>query len=91
MRVKQADIEHQIERLNNAIGVPNELSTKQPDGTFKRNPKVFYLAMAYGGYKLEQQCATGSGCRDVLNTGYTTKRELYQAIDCYMRGMDDGA
>ena len=43
----------------------------------------FTLESAYGGYKL----CSHNGCRDVLATGFTTKKDLFNNIKSYKSGI----
>lgn len=85
----RAKVEAQIARLNAITGSPAEPYTKGADGKFTANPGNFHLEGAYGGHKLARMATTGDGSSDPLNTGFTTWRKLYDAIDNYMRALED--
>ena len=94
MRVTLKDLERKIDLLNEITG--NELKPYGDgyvleDGIrrLKVNKGNYHLAGAYGGHELQQMCE-GGGTRDVLNSGYTTKKDLYYLICAYIDGMEEG-
>lgn len=73
-RITEAMLEAQIERLNRLTG--NEA---QP---------IYFIDGAYGGVRLERR--TKHDCHEALNTGYTTKRSLYDAVSAFITGIHVG-
>jgi hypothetical protein len=88
-RVTEKMLDGLADRLNKMHGYALELGTRQPDGEMKWNPNVFHIDRAYNGFGLFQQAENGTGSRDVLYIGHTTKRELYHAIFAYIKGIQD--
>ena len=88
-RMTRQKVEALIARLNAATGSAAEPWTKNPDGTYRANPGNFHLEGAYGGHKLGRMATPSGGSSDPLNTGYVSWRELYDAIDNYMRAIED--
>lgn len=88
-RITKKQLETLINRLNKLTNSPERPYTVA-DGKCTANPGCYYLAGAYGGYKLERMSNAGGGCHDVVPTGYTTKHALYDAIYCYLSGIDAG-
>jgi hypothetical protein len=88
-RMTRAKVEALIGRLNAATNSPAEPYTKNPDGTYTANPGNFHLEGAYGGHKLARMATPTGGSSDPLNTGFVSWRVLYDAIDNYMRAIDD--
>lgn len=88
-RMTRAKVEAQIARLNAITGSPAEPYTKGADGKFTANPGNFHLEGAYGGHKLARMATTGGGSSDPLNTGFVSWRKLHDAIDNYMRALED--
>ena len=84
MRITIKQLEQQVKYLN-------EL-TKNPlkPYTFKKgsNTGCYYIHKAYGGYQLEQIVNKGGGARTLLNTGYTTKKNLYNNICSFLLGIE---
>ena len=77
--------------LNKKIDYLNEITNNNKESyTFGKGSNIgsYYLSMAYGGHKLEQIVNKGGGCKDVLFTGYTTKKHLYYNICSYILGIE---
>jgi hypothetical protein len=49
----------------------------------------FQLDGAYNGYRLERRTPSG-GYEDILKTGYTTARNLYDAMFAFISGIKIG-
>lgn len=82
------DLEQIIEQLNHL--------TKQPSTPWTRDDKAkrmtanignYHLSRAYGGHQLHQMHTEGGGVTVPIYTGYTTKRELYNAISYFIAGI----
>ena len=86
MRVTIKQLESQVKYLNELTGQPLK------PYTFKKGANVgcYYIQASYGGYQLEQIVNKGGGCRTLLNTGYTTKKELYDLISSMIEGIKIG-
>jgi hypothetical protein len=87
-RIREQDLKRSISYLNDLCGLPQERSTKQPDGTYRDNPNVYFLEGYNGGFALARMCAEGSGQDTIFHI--TTKRELHGLIEAYKRGLWDG-
>lgn len=69
---------------------PNPLLwTRDDAGNNVATVGAFYIDGAYGGVSLVQIMNEDGGVRDVLGSGHVTKRELYDRIQAYLRGVDD--
>lgn len=82
MRITEKDLTKLVERLN-------EL-TKSPTTYFgedrKTNIDHFCLDYAYSGVQLQRVTNYSGGVSTFFNTGYTTKRELYNLIHAFIDG-----
>ena len=96
-RYKMADLTGLVDRLNRTTGAEakayRDATEREKAAGFYSvaNIGTYYLEGAYGGHKLVQIVNHGGGVRDVLGTGYVSKRELYRAIGAYLDGMDAAA
>lgn len=88
-RMTRAKVVAKIAQLNAMTGSPAEPYTKGADGKFTANPGNFHLEGAYGGHKLARIANPSGGSSDPLNTGFVSWRKLYDAIDNYMRALED--
>ncbi len=91
-RITEKQLESLVERLNKVTNSPLTPYTKQADGKFKANPGNYHWGWAYGGVKLVRMGNEGGGLSDgdVLGTGFGTKREVYNALHSFFRGMEVG-
>jgi hypothetical protein len=85
MRISLKDLNNKIDYLNDITD-----NDRKPYTLGKgSNIGTYYLSMAYGGHKLEQIVNKGGGCKDVLYTGFTTKKNLYYNICSYISGIEN--
>ena len=93
-RYTMRDLEGLVDRLNRTTGAESEPYRDATEAEKAAgfggvgNVGTYYLMGAYGGHKLVQITNYGGGVRDVLGTGYVSKRELYRAISAYLDGID---
>ena len=89
-RITIKQIERKIDYLNEITGNPSEPYTwNEKEKKTVSNAGCYYWAGAYGGYKLEQICE-GGGSSDPIYTGFVPKRELYNKICAFVRGIEEG-
>tara|TARA_R100000458_G_scaffold17985_1_gene15600 strand:+ start:254 stop:523 length:270 start_codon:yes stop_codon:yes gene_type:complete len=82
MRITTKMLDYKIDQLNSILGFPKEPYTFN-GSKLKTNYNTYYIAKAYGGYRVEQMCK-GGGSRDITERG--TKKECY----LYLKGMLEG-
>lgn len=90
-RITESDLRNRIERLNSLCGLPLEPYSPKDDGNgFEPNADVYHLDIAYGGYRLAQM-SNQPGCTGTSDVSpRLTKRELYDWINAYIRGIEIG-
>jgi hypothetical protein len=86
-RITQNILETRVELLNQTTGNPLE-TYRRIDGKLVAQMGNYHISGAYGGWKLHQIVNEQGGCRDVLYSGYVSKRELYALICAYHNGYD---
>ena len=89
-RITTAMLESKIAYLNELVGANPEPYTKQPDGSLRANIGTYSLDGAYGGWCLSRMVNETGGSSTPLNTGYVSKRELYDAIRVFVLGVEIG-
>jgi len=89
MKVTQRDLEAAVERLNRLTGHQLAPYTKLDNGKHVPNAGNYHLDYAYSGVKLVQMCDEGTGIKNVLSMGYETKKNCYNAIHSYIKGIED--
>ena len=87
-RITEKDLRELCERLNLLTDSPLTPYSKDANGKFLPNAGNYYLDYAYGGVQLQR--ISPRGCETPLGGGYCTKREMYDKIHAYMRGMAVG-
>jgi hypothetical protein len=96
-RYTMRDLEGLVDRLNRTTGAESEPYRDATEAEKAAgfggvgNVGTYHLMGAYGGHKLVQITSHGGGVRDVLGTGYVSKRELYRAVSAYLDGIDAAA
>ena len=89
-RITIKQIERKIDYLNEITGNALKPYTwDKKEEKLTSNAGCYYWAGAYGGYKLEQICK-GGGSSDPIYTGFVPKRELYDKICAFVRGIEEG-
>jgi len=88
-RITKVQLEMLCERINTVTNSPQTPYTST-DSSFKPNAGNYHLSGAYGGWKLERMSLTNgsTGTTDPLSTGYVSKRELYNHLHSFLRGLD---
>lgn len=81
-QITQSNLQAVVDRINRTLDCP---MSSYADG--KSQVGNYHLDHAYGGVALYQMDNESGGCRDVLQMGHVTKRELYQAMHCFLRGV----
>ena len=84
-RIKLEWIESLVDQLNEATNSPKTSYTKV-DGKFKANIDNFHLYQAYGAVGLRRMVNEGGGINEIFCLG--TKRETYDKIKAYLRGIN---
>tara|TARA_Y100000310_G_scaffold82378_1_gene78989 strand:+ start:79 stop:552 length:474 start_codon:yes stop_codon:yes gene_type:complete len=89
-RITIKQIERKINYLNEITGNPlKPYSWNKKEEKLTSNAGCYYWSGSYGGYKLEQICK-GGGSSDPIYTGFVPKRELYNKICAFVRGIEEG-
>ena len=87
-RVTEKQLEYKVKLINQLTNSPLEPYTKNDQGQYKSNKGNYHLSYAYGGVQLHKMCNDGGGISTPLYTGYTTKRELYTALNSFIVGLE---
>ena len=73
-----------VDRINTTTGSPVEQYSKD-DGA---NIGNYHLSGAYGGYALYRMVNASGGITDISDSGYMTKRALYDLMRAYLAGYE---
>lgn len=78
-KIIMQDLEVTVARINRIMGIA------EPKWN---NPGTYVLDGAYGGWKLARIENVHGGQSDITD-GYVSKRELYNLMHAYIRGLED--
>ena len=79
MRITEKDLNAVVNRLNSVTGQPKTYGIKNGK-EFKTNIGHYCLDAAYGGWKLVQVVNEGGGIKEITQSGFTSKKNLYYEI-----------
>jgi len=85
-RITQTDLNRMVDTINELTNNPMQPYNNLGTESFKVNAGNYHLDYAYGGVKLCQMCL-GGGTRDISTMGYGTKKELYNWMVAFKRGL----
>ena len=87
-RITNKDLVDACKRINQITGANPEPYTKGSDGKYRANIGTYYIDGAYGGKALHKMVSEGGGVSDVFGCGHITKRELYERMHAFIRGIE---
>lgn len=86
-RITEKQLEQLVEYINKLTNSPQESYTRT-DSSFTANVGNFHLYHAYGGVNLHRMSNTGGGVSTPVGMGTRTKRELYNDLQSFIRGLE---
>lgn len=87
-RITMDDLRGMVQAINTRTGSSQEPWSKGTDGKSHANIGCYHLSGAYGGWKLHRINNKHGGVTEPLHTGYTSKRELWDAMRYFLDGME---
>lgn len=88
-RITMGDLEAVVERINHVTGSPKESYIKDKAGNYLAQPGNYHLDGAYGGWGLSRMSNPGGGVGNIIG-GFMPKRELYEKMQAFLRGVEAG-
>jgi hypothetical protein len=88
--ITQKHLESLVKYINEITKSPAEPYTKQSTGEFRSNVGNYHLDWAYSGVNLARMCNESGGISQPIGGGFFTKRELYEKLHAYIRGIETG-
>ena len=91
-RITDKQLQAVCDRINKLFNLP--LTPYKPYdaavGRAQPNAGVYHLSHAYGGVSLHRMSERGgcTGVNDVFSRGHMPKRELYELMHAFLRGVD---
>ena len=84
----QATVDRNNRMTNSPIDMYNRTEDENGKGIYKANIGNYHLSGAYGGYSLHRMDTDGGGITDVLGCGHLAKRDLYDRMQSFIRGLE---
>jgi hypothetical protein len=86
-RITEKQLESLIEYINKLTNSPQEPYSRI-DGKTSANIGNFHLYHAYGGVNMHRMSNNGGGVNTPVGGGTRTKRELYNELQSFIRGLE---
>jgi len=95
-QITQRDIEAVCTRINHAVNGEALEPWERTNGKLRQVPNVYTISYAYGGASLHRNCDVNGdgeshGVSDVFGCGHVPKRELYDRMQAFLRGVETTA
>jgi len=87
MRITNKILEARIDLLNEITNQPTTSWTNK-GGRMKANIGNYHLDFAYGGVNVYQVHNEGGAVSEPLGGGHGTKRELYDKLSAFIKGIE---
>jgi hypothetical protein len=87
-RITEKQLQALCDYINELTNSPMQPYTRDEQG-FRANIGNYHLSHAYGGVCLHRMVNEGGGIRTTLMSGHVTKKELYNAMQAYINGLND--
>jgi len=85
-RITDKHLQAVVDRINATLGKPAAPWTRDGD-KFTANIGNYHLSGDYGGKALHQMATDGGGVHDIFG-GHMPKRELYERMHAFLRGIE---
>lgn len=86
-RVTKAQLEYLVQRINEVTNSPMEYATRI-DGKFHSHIGHYHLSGAYGGWMLARTVNNSGAIDCPLGSYHRPKRELYNEMQSFLRGIE---
>jgi len=86
--IKLEDLQRLINRINKIKKAPME-TYKKDDSKLIAQIGNFHISSAYGGHSLHCIVSKNGATSDVMQIGHVSKKELYNLLHAYLRGMGE--
>ena len=88
-RITIANLQAVVDRINRVTGSPATHLRREGDRN-RANIGNYHLSHAYGGVCLHRMCNESGGVTTPLGSGHVPKRELYEQLHAFLRGLEIG-
>jgi hypothetical protein len=87
-RITDKQLDNLAKWLNELTGSPLEPYSRDEGGRFRANVGNYHISHAYGGVCLHRMVNEGGGVDTPLVYGHVPKRELFNAMHAFIKGMN---
>lgn len=87
-RITDKNLQAVVDRINQITGNPMQPYVKDDSGQYHAQIGNYHLSGAYGGKSLHRMVGAGGGITDVFGCGHVPKRELYNRMHAFIRGLE---
>ncbi|MHB8742586.1 MAG: hypothetical protein ACYC9L_05610 [Sulfuricaulis sp.] len=88
-RITTSQLEAVVKRINRTVNGTDQDQLWTSDETGNHATiGMYYLDGAYDGFALYRVVTDGGGVSDVFSFGHQSKRELYNAMHAFLRGLE---
>jgi len=87
-RITEKQLDNLCQYLNELTNSPLEPYSRDENGQCRANIGNYHISHAYGGVCLHRVCNEGGGVSTPLIHGHVPKRELYNAMQAFIKGLD---
>jgi hypothetical protein len=88
-RITDKQLDNLATWLNELTNSPLESSSRDDNGRFRSNIGNYHISHAYGGVCLHRIVNEGGGISCPIIGGHVTKRELFNLMHAYIKGLRD--
>jgi len=88
-KIKTSDIEGKLAYLNELTGNPVEPWKENGEAGERANVGNYHLSQNHGGFGINRMSNGAGGCTDPIFCGHRTKRECYNLLCAYVRGIEN--
>ena len=88
-RIREADLNALVARINKAMGAPAGAYTRGEDGKCVANIGNYHLSHAYGGVCLHKMSNEHGSVSSVFECGHVPKRDLYERMRAFLCGLSE--
>lgn len=88
--ITETMLQRKVDELNRLTNSPMEpYKFSEADGRHVAQIGNWHISGAYGGFQLHRMVNESGGVTtSPLNTGYVTRRQLYETVEAFIKGME---
>jgi hypothetical protein len=88
MRITDKDLQAVVDRINRMTKSPMTPYVKRENGSYEAQIANYHLSHAYGGVCLHRMHNESGGVSSPLSCGHIPKRDLYERMHAFVKGLE---